>query len=863
MTQAFQRLENILKLEAKQGYKDSAVVGGIRQFATFWTSQARDETSSEIDHFFIDQVGEMLAGYNRLPGREARKDTVDSILGKLAQRSARLAKRAARSQPRQSASSPALAPKQPAPPPKNVMERTEAQKRVVKPSAPPVEKRKPKRSQRPRQQSSPREKGKKSAENTPPSQPHKRPEPDAAGLEQSVTVLKGVGPKVAELIERVGAQTVRDLLFIHPRRYDDYTQMKPIAKLQYGEVVTVIGTVWTVRSRRTRNNSTAVHAVLGDGSGKIQLNFFNQPWLVNQLKSGMQIAVSGKVDQYLGRPIFTSPEWEALSKENLRTNRIVPVYPLTKGLSANKMRGIMKQAVDYWAVRVPDPLPDSVRNAHQLMRLPDALRHIHFPRSQEMLQKARERLAFDELFLLQMGMLHQRKDWQQAPATPLDTHEGERIRFFNTLPFEPTGAQHRVVREISADMARDVPMNRLLQGDVGAGKTLVAAAAMVVAAKAGAQIALMAPTEILAEQHYKGLSKLLEPLDISLRLLTGGVSSAEKARVYEDARTGEADIFIGTTALIQPDVEFQQLGLVVIDEQHRFGVDQRGALRDKGKGETNPHLLVMTATPIPRTLALSLYGDLDVSILDEMPPGRQEILTRWLRQSERERAYGFMQRQADEGRQAYIIYPLVEESDTLDVPAAVSEHKRLQEQIFPDLKLGLLHGKMKSAEKEAAMRAFYSNETQILVSTTVVEVGVDVPNSTVIVIEGANRFGLAQLHQLRGRVGRGQHKSYCILISDSNSAEATERLTALEDTNDGFQLAEKDLELRGPGEFFGRRQSGLPELQLASIFDSELLEKARASAQQLFKEDPELAKPHHTALRERIARFWENAADVS
>ncbi|MGB1253463.1 MAG: ATP-dependent DNA helicase RecG [Candidatus Promineifilaceae bacterium] len=850
MTQAFQRLENILKLEAKQGYQDTAVVGGIRQFATFWVSQAREETANELDHFFIDQVGEMLSGYNRLPGREARKDTVNSIRSKLASRAARLAKSGRSASPAKK-------------PPKPIRQRSQPQKKQAAPKQPAAaSKQRSKQPERKKPQGGAKRATNRQAKSAAPAAP-KPTLTNEQGLAQSVMVLKGVGPKVAELMSRVGAQTLRDLLFIHPRRYDDYSLMKPIGKLLFGETVTVIGTVEMVRARKTRNNSVAVHVVLGDGSGKVQLNFFNQQWLVNQLKSGMQIAVSGKVDQYLGRLIFSNPEWEALSKENLRTNRIVPVYPLTKGLSANKMRGIVKQVVDQWAASVPDPLPDTIRSQYQLMRLPDALRHIHFPRSQEMLQQARARLAFDELFLLQIGMLHQRQDWQKEPAIPLEAHEEERIRFFNTLPFEPTGAQHRVVREISDDLCKDVPMNRLLQGDVGAGKTLVAAAAMVVAVKSGTQVALMAPTEILAEQHYKGLKSLLEPLDISVRLLTGGVRSAEKAQIYADASSGEADIFIGTTALIQPDVQFKQLGLVVIDEQHRFGVDQRAALRDKGDQETSPHLLVMTATPIPRTLALSLYGDLDVSILDEMPPGRQVILTKWLRQSERERAYGFMQRQAEQGRQAYIIYPLVEDSDTLDAPAAVSEHKRLQAEIFPDLKIGLLHGKMKSAEKEAAMRAFYDNETQILVSTTVVEVGVDVPNSTVIMIEGANRFGLAQLHQLRGRVGRGEHKSYCVLVSDSNSAEATERLTALEDTNDGFQLAEKDLQLRGPGEFFGRRQSGLPELQLASLFDTETLEQAREAAQTIFKQDPELTQPQHNKLHKRVVQFWENAGDVS
>jgi ATP-dependent DNA helicase RecG len=390
---------------------------------------------------------------------------------------------------------------------------------------------------------------------------------------------------------------------------------------------------------------------------------------------------------------------------------------------------------------------------------------------------------------------------------------------------------------------------------------------MLMAAKAGAQAALMAPTEILAEQHYQGLSQLLSPIAVTVCLLTGSTPESERRQIYEGLASGQIQVAIGTHALIQENVQFQNLALAVIDEQHRFGVDQRAALRQKGaeieNGRPNPHILVMSATPIPRTLALSLYGDLDLSILDEMPPGRQEIKTRWLRSSERERAYAFIRRQVQEGRQAYVIYPLVEESDKLDEKAAVEEHARLQNEVFPNLKVGLIHGRLKSAEKEAVMRSFYTGETDILVATSVIEVGVDVPNSTIMLIEGANRFGLAQLHQFRGRVGRGQHQSYCILIADSGSAVAEERLQALEQTNDGFELAEKDLEIRGPGQFFGRRQSGLPELRLASLLDMEMVTRAREEAEQVYRADPDLARPDHELLREQVGRFWQDAADVS
>ncbi|MFW6183761.1 MAG: ATP-dependent DNA helicase RecG, partial [Chloroflexota bacterium] len=683
------------------------------------------------------------------------------------------------------------------------------------------------------------------------------------------STIKGVGSTLSQRLSTLGAETIGDLLYIFPRRYDDYSLLKPINRLEYGDQVTIIGTIWETRARRTRNNTTIVQSIISDGTDKVQATWFNQPWLTDKLTAGTQIVISGAVEQYLGRKVFNAPEWEPLSEELLRTGRIVPVYPLTKGLGSNKMRQIMKDTVDNWAPRVPDPLPETIRQRQSLFTLPEAIFQVHFPTSRDALHRARRRLAFDELFLLQLGMLGQRRQWQSDPAQPLTEGDDLLQQFVGSLPFQLTGAQQRVTEEIRSDMARDVPMNRLLQGDVGSGKTVVAAAAMVVAVANGAQAAMMAPTEILAEQHYLGLNDMLSDLDIHMRLLTGSATSADRAEIYAGLSDGSIDVIIGTHALIQDNVHFKNLGLAVIDEQHRFGVDQRAALRDKGIADDgqqparNPHLLVMSATPIPRTLALSLYGDLDISILDEMPPGREEITTRWIRPSERERAYAFVRGQIQKGRQAYIICPLVEESDKIEAKAAVEEHARLQEKVFPDLKLGLLHGRMKGEEKESVMRDFYRGETDILVSTSVIEVGVDVPNSTVMVIEGANRFGLAQLHQFRGRVGRGEHRSYCLLISDAVNGDAEERLMALEQSNDGFMLAEKDLELRGPGEFFGRRQSGIPELYMASLLDVKLLETAREEAQWLFEVDPDLEAPEHAAIRERVEQFWANAADMS
>lgn len=854
MARAFISLERVLKLEAQQGYQNKAVIGGIRQFATFWVGQAREEAIDEADLALIEQTGELLMDYAQLPGVEARAKAVDSLLARLQARQARIPQPAA--QPRPSRPKP----ERPAPP-----------KKQSQPAAPP-------RSQ-PAAPTATAPAGPigvydmPADEPAPPATPAARPSrpsvaPDPAGLLQPVTALRGVGPKVAEQLERLGATTIGELLYLFPRRYDDYTLMKPINRIKYGEQVTIIGTIWETRMRRVRDQ-VVVTSIINDGTGSVQATWFNQKWLADKLKAGMQIVLSGKVEQFLGRPTFTSPEWEALEWEPLRTRRIVPVYPLTHGLSNHKMRDLMKTAVEYWAPRIPDPVPFDILERRGLLSLHDAILQSHFPDSQESLRQARQRLVFDELFLLQLGMLGLRQNWRSELGRALPIDQEGLNRFIESLPFPLTGAQQRVIQEIAADMARDIPMNRLLQGDVGAGKTVVAAAAMVIAVQAGAQAAMMAPTEILAEQHYKGLSNILSRLGIEVRLLTGSTPPAERERIYAELAEGTAQVAVGTHALIQGKVNFKQLALAVVDEQHRFGVDQRQALRDKGMLSENgqdrhhPHMLVMSATPIPRSLALALYGDLDISVLDEMPPGRQTIRTRWLRPRERERAYAFVRGQIEQGRQAFIICPLVEESDKIEAKAAVEEHERLQKEIFPDLHLGLLHGRMKGDEKEAVMRAFYQNETHILVSTSVIEVGIDVPNATVMLIEGANRFGLAQLHQFRGRVGRGEHQSYCILISDSTSADAEERLQALEQTNDGFLLAEKDLELRGPGEFFGRRQSGLPELRLASLMDMPMLQLAREEAQALFEKDPMLEQPEHQRLHDRVAHFWQAAGDVS
>ena len=836
MARAFSRLERVLDLEAQQGYQNKAVVGGIRQFAVFWVEQAREEAVDEADKAFVEQTSEVLMDYGRLPGTEARQKAVESLKAGLKKRKERLGDKA-------------LPPKK---------ERRQPQ---------PPQQKKP-------QQQKPEVQAKEHLPKYEEDKPEQRPslplaDPDPEGLSQSVESIKGVGPKIAENLGKLGASTLWELLYIFPRRYDDYSLMKPIKDLVYGEQVTIIGTIWETRARKVRGNQTLVQSIINDGSGSVQATWFNQPWLAEKLKAGMQIVISGKVDHYLGRLVFNSPEWEPLAIEPLKTRRIVPVYPLTKGLNSNKMRDVMRNTVTRWTPHIPETLPEEVRKRRELYPLALAVNQIHFPQGQKALHDARRRIVFDELFLLQLGMQGFRQNWQSQPGLSLVVETAVLDEFRSSLPYSLTDAQNRVVAEIVADMGKEIPMNRLLQGDVGSGKTVVAASAMVVAAKAGTQAALMAPTEILAEQHFSGLNSLLSPLGLTVCLLTGSTPAAEKEQIYAGLADGSIHIAIGTHALIQKAVTFHKLSLAVIDEQHRFGVDQRQTLREKGTAANGsaatatPHVLVMSATPIPRTLALSLYGDLDFSVLDEMPPGRQEIKTRWLRTSERERAYAFTRRQVEAGRQAYIIYPLVEESDKIDAKAAVEEYERLHTQVFPDLKLGLIHGRLKANEKEEAMRAFYEGETNILVATSVIEVGVDVPNSTVMIVEGANRFGLAQLHQFRGRVGRGEHQSYCMLITDSNSADAEERLGALEKTNDGFALAEKDLEIRGPGEFFGRRQSGIPELQMASILDMDMLTIAREEAEAMIQADPELEKPEHQYLQARVKKFWEKAGDIS
>ena len=700
------------------------------------------------------------------------------------------------------------------------------------------------------------------------------------GLDSPVTIVKGIAASSANKLAKLGVQTIRDLLYFFPRRHLDYSQRKPIAELEFGEEQTVLATVWEARIARL-GPQQGTEVIIGDETGNMRAVWFNQPFLAKNFPTNAQLVLSGRVSEFKGNKVFESPEWELVEdKELIHTGRLVPVYPLTRGLYPRQVRNIVKRVLDNWVWQMADFLPQEIKSRCRLLDLPEAIIQAHYPDSYLVKAEARKRLAFDELFLLQLGVLGKKRDWQESQPGNAFVVNGESLnRFLNSLPFALTQAQQRVLQEILADLQESRPMSRLLQGEVGSGKTVVATAALLVAADNGYQGAFMAPTEILAEQHFKNICQLLSKISnekdeqsnvccyhglfshpVTFALLTGSLSEKEKAALHQQIQEGKVDIIIGTHALIQKAVEFSKLGLAVIDEQHRFGVLQRLALRQKG---FNPHILVMTATPIPRTLALTLYGDLDLSVIDELPPGRQEIKTRWLRPEQRGRAYDFLRKQTIAGQQAFIICPLIEESESIEARAAVVEYERLSREVFPDLRLGLLHGRMAASEKEKVMQSFRDGKLDILVSTPVVEVGIDVPNATVMLVEAADRFGLSQLHQFRGRVGRGEKQSYCLLLAEKPSPEGSERLKAIEETRDGFILAEKDLELRGPGEFFGTRQSGLPDLRMAGLSDTPLLELARNEAISLFQQDSGLKMSEHGLLAKELARVWPTGGELS
>jgi ATP-dependent DNA helicase RecG len=718
--------------------------------------------------------------------------------------------------------------------------------------------------------------------NSPPSLPKDHPlqkesqptfKPDnqqITGLDAPLTVLQGIGPSKASMLKSLGMETLEDLLYFFPRRYDDYSKLKPINRLTVKENVTIIATVQSGGTyKRGKPPRDITEIIVSDGTSPLRLIWWNQTWPIRTYRPGMQVVIAGRVDLYLGRFVISNPDIEQIEQEHLHTNRIVPVYPLTSGLTQKAVRKMMYETVSFWAPRAPEYLPDSIRDSAEIEGLSLALKQIHFPDNFDALELARIRLAFDEIFLVQLGVLQQKLAWQSLPAEKFEVTPDRFNNLVEILPFELTGSQNKVMEQITRDLASTSPMNRLLQGDVGSGKTVIAGLAASIIAENGAQSAILAPTSILAIQHQNTLLRLFanneNPIypfkKDEIRLLIGDTPEAEKAEIREHLASGRIKLLIGTHALLEEPVVFKNLKLAVIDEQHRFGVEQRASLRNKGE---NPHLLVMTATPIPRSLALTVYGDLDVSIIDEMPVGRIPVETRIIYPLERERAYTFIQSQIQIGNQAFIVYPLIDQGDNDEFLSAVHEYERLQSDIFGEYQLGLLHGRLKTEEKDQVMDKFRKNEIQILVTTTVIEVGVDIPNATVMLIEAANRFGLAQLHQLRGRVGRGVENSYCLLIPDTEDAIENERLSVMVETNDGFILAEKDLEQRGPGEFLGTRQSGYTPLRMANLTDIQLIEKARKEAISLIEHDPTLSDPSLKPLIQKVNSFWSTGkGDIS
>lgn len=825
MQRSKEKLYKIFKLESEFGFSNKAVVGGLEKLTETWIGDARADGIPEEK---IQEVMAILKNYPNLPvpKRFSSLRQIGSIL-----------------------ENPGI---------KNLENQSPFQEKASdspthSPTSDPAE-------EEPAPKATREGRGRTRHRGTGPAPVPAQAVPQ--GLQAPTTAVRGIGNKQSQLLAKLDLHTVEDLIYYFPRRYDDYSALKLIKDLTYGEEVTILAWVKSVTSFTTRNKKRKIiQAVVSDDTGSIQLMWFNQEYHLRYLRKNMFLSISGKIEQYMGRLVMYHPDYEQVEQEQLHTKRIVPVYALTARLSQRWLRRVLYNVVNHWAPKIPEFMTEYILEDADLMDLSSALKEIHFPETAPTLKKARSRLAFDEIFLLQLGVLMQKIQWANQQARAFSVEDKWLLKQIQELPFDLTHAQQLVLAEIRKDLASGQPMNRLLQGDVGSGKTVIAALGISIILQNGAQAAFMAPTSILAEQHYYSLKRLLAapeketPIlqENEIKLLIGESPAKEREAILQGLADGSVRLVIGTHALIEDPVEFQDLQLAIVDEQHRFGVAQRAALREKGD---TPHLLVMTATPIPRSLALTIYGDLDVSVIDEMPPGRQPVKTHIIYPTERERIYTLIRSQVEEGHQAFIIYPLVEQNDNQDSKAAVEEQERLQKDVFPDLKIGLLHGRLKPDQKESVMRKFRDREFDILVSTSVVEVGVDISNATVMVVEGANRFGLAQLHQFRGRVGRGTDPSYCILIPETSDAAENERLVAMESTNDGFELAEHDLRQRGPGEFLGTRQSGYTNLRLAKITDIRLIKKAQIYAQQVLDNDPTLSAPEHQLMREALEHFW-------
>lgn len=952
MPSALETLVKILKLEREQGYRNSAVIGGLSAFADNWQRDAHAQARRPEHHILVDELLDTMQVYEKIESRDDRHNKVGYMLDRIM---GRVPAPEAYVQRMQDYPAPAPITEPPPPAPEKPREAPPREREAPAKEAPPQREPRPQR-EPPAQDEERRGKdnnnkdkktNKKDRKNEPKneartgaheikhdrrhnanadsdsdddngrvgntrdtrdnrdsehsrlddlidfsSKPAKRdlppparlarpprrhrPQQDEAtaldllrGLHAPVEKVKGVGPKQVEMLEKLGIRTINDLLFYLPTRYDDYTQMTSISHLKPKMRASVIGTVRHTEARAAQGGRRDFFMVVDDGTASMTVTCFGQFYLTRSIQTGQQLILRGLTSMFQNRIQLTNPEIQVLDAEDLQAAKIVPVYPLTEGLNNRQLRRMIDKALEYWVDRIPDYVPEGTLERLELADLGWALRNIHFPEGWDHRDHAENRLIFDQLIMLQLTIMANRRQWEAVPATGLHIEDETLDTLIAAMfPYPLTGAQRRSIEDIRRDVARTLPMNRLMQGDVGSGKTAVAATAMAIAFLAGSQAAIMAPTSILAEQHFRGISAAFDRIPESLRtdgrrpvvgLLTGSISNTEREAILNGLRDGSIDVVIGTHAVIQPDVEYKNLALAIIDEQHRFGVEQRGALRSKG---TNPHLLVMTATPIPRTLALTIHADLDLSIIDEMPPGRTPVKTRVIEPTQRIKAYELIEEQLDLGRQAFIVYPLVEASETVDALAAVESFPEIKK-IFYRHKVGILHGQMRPGEKDEIMRSFRDHEFDVMVTTSVAEVGVDIPNATVILIEGANRFGLAQLHQFRGRVGRGGFVSYCLLVLDTDIPEAIERLSALERTNNGFELADIDWKLRGPGDLIGTQQSGQTSLQLMEKMSSTLVEQAQREAKTIYQEDPELQLPEHHLLAARIRDLQDARSDVS
>ncbi len=694
--------------------------------------------------------------------------------------------------------------------------------------------------------------------------------------------IKGVGPKKSELLSKIGIDTIEDILYYLPRRYEDRSNITPIKDLKAGERQTVQGEIIVSGLRTGKTGVPIFQAAISDSTGIVYAVWFNQPYLRDSLKKGAKLILYGRAERY-DRMQIVQPEYEILEDEeiasaispprndkfiSLNIGRIVPVYTLTAQLTQKYLRGLVFKATEEYARLLVEKLPTYLIAREKLVDIKFAVRNIHFPANFELLEKAYRRIVFEEFLILQMALALRKKGASHAEGTALRYRiiSGKLSGAFKEkLPFELTDGQKKAIADIERDMSANTPMNRLLEGDVGSGKTVVAAHALLLAAENGFQAVLMAPTEVLASQHFITLSELLMPLGINIVLLIGALDAKTKQRIYSEIKEGAINIVVGTHAIIQEALEFKKLGLAVIDEQHKFGVEQRAALRNKGD---SPHVLVMTATPIPRTLALTVYGDLDISIIKELPKGRKPIVTYWVGENKRGEIYDFVKEELDKGRQAYVVCPLIDRTTynvhrTASRISAVETFERLKNEIFTDYEVALMHGKMNSKEKDKIMKEFKKGRIRLLVSTVVIEVGIDVPNVSVMLIENAERFGLSQLHQLRGRIGRGEHESYCILLSDPGSEKAIGRLKAIEETLDGFEIAEADMDIRGPGELFGTKQHGLPEIRFGNIArDFDIMEAARKEAFRLIEKDPNLIEEHHKLLKGAFAERFKGKMEL-